>query len=542
MLDEFLEYPKYFICEYLNRRWVLIIAICLVLYFIYLRTYYTKREAFNSVIGKTKKATKTNVKSTSKINNIEHFEQFEQFKPFNNTTEMQTSTTQSSALPTEMQTSPTTTHASTVDSSNSSKITVTDTLFKNLQLSPAQMDTCILFYKRTIATVLANLKKLNIQSKVNQYLRIDKQYSKIIADGIDGIMNLLVKTIKSQFTVTRTSIKSDLIHSLQFNITAQIDSVNNDLIKDMNALAQMNSTTIDYNKQLQTINSLRTQIDELIAIDKLISNYGNTSSLQNSQINATLGKSALLPIYEKNIDKLNQMINSDFNGNEQRLTDKYGKMYTEFLAEDKKQQLDINPLTLASQIESGTIGILSKITNFLSNSSEVPAIAKNNDVVSPTKLVEQYGFIGDKISSSRNNIVPEGEIMPSTAGALNLENIFNDAGNRGNYLINNKTRKMLIEGFDIASTSNSTSNSTLSNTPSKTNAINTNNNNNNTGIVGQITSGVSNIASSLGGTGADTDNTDNTDNTNNGTDDTDGTDANANIFYNFIYYVLTNKS
>uniref|UniRef100_A0A6C0HME6 Uncharacterized protein n=1 Tax=viral metagenome TaxID=1070528 RepID=A0A6C0HME6_9ZZZZ len=488
MITDILEYPKYFIYEYLNRWWVVIVALCLVIYFIYLRTYYTRREYFNH---------------KNKSKNI-----VERFNDDNNTAN-NTTTTDTSAT------------KSTPSLSSYANITVTDILFKNLQLSPSQIDTCLLFYKQTISTILDNLKTLNSQLKKNQYLPVDKKYSKIIADAIDGIVNLLVKTIKSQLAVTRTSIQGDLINTIQYNITMQIDDLNNNLTKQLDTLAQMNSTTIDYNTQMQGINTIRTQINELVELDTLVINNSNALLLQSSQITKALSKSTLLPIYEKNIDKINQLINSDFNGNEQRLTDKYGKMYTEFLAEDQKKELDINPLRLASQIESGTIGILSTLTNFLSGSNSKPtsslasSLASYGDTISSTKLVEQFGFIdGKHVQQSKANIVPAGEPMPSNAGSLNTANIFNDAGNRGNYLIDNKTRKSLIEGFTI--TDNSTASSTASSTAADTDASA-----NNSTIVNQITSGVTNIAESLGGT-----------------DDTSTSSTDDNPLYKFLYYAL----
>jgi hypothetical protein len=515
MITDILEYPKYFIYEYLNRWWVVIVALCLVIYFIYLRTYYTRREYFNHK-NKSKNAVENFNSNNSTANNTTANNTTANNTTANNNTANNTTanTANNNTANTANNTTTTDTSAtiSTPSLSSYANITVTDILFKNLQLSPSQIDTCLLFYKQTITTILDNLKTLNSQLKKNQYLPVDKKYSKIIADAIDGIINLLVKTIKSQFALTRTSIQGDLINTIQYNITMQIDDLNNNLTKQLDTLAQMNSTTIDYNTQMQGINSIRTQINELVELDTLVVNNSNALLLQSSQITKALSKSNLLPIYEKNIDKINQLINSDFNGNEQRLTDKYGKMYTEFLAEDQKKELDINPLRLASQIESGTIGILSTLTNFLSGSNSKPtsSLASYSDTISSTKLVEQFGFIDGKHVQSKANIVPESEPMPSNAGSLNTANIFNDAGNRGNYLIDNKTRKSLIEGFSI--TDNATASSIATGADSSTNS---------SAIVDQITSGFTNIAASLGGT-----------------DDTEASGTDDNPLYKFIYYAL----
>ena len=468
-MNDFLEYPKYFVSEYLNRWWVLILLVVIVFYFVYLRKFYIRRETFKNVTNKLSKGKNQQNQNHQKNNKI--IEKFET-SPIPEPNVISSTSIQDTA---------------TIDYT---EISVTENLFTNLQLSPTQMDTAILFYKQTISQVLDKLIKLTKQIKINQYIRADKQYSKIITDGVDGIMNLLTNTIKSQYTITRTSIKTDLIQTLQFNITKQIDRINNQLINEMNNLAQMNSTTIDYNKELQTIDKLRTKANDLNEADDLINTYGNTSSHKISQINKALNKSDLLPIYEKNIDRLNQMINADYNGNEERLTDKYGKLYTEYLAEEQKQNLDINPLRLASQIESGAINILSNIFS----SKQENAILSPANVVSSKNLVEQYGYIDDKLSHSRNNIVPEQEPLPSNIGVLNPENIFNDAGNRANYLIDNKTRKTLIEGFETKAATNNGS------------------------IVSEIAAGVGNVAASLTGT----------------TSTGDG----ENPIYKFIYYAL----
>jgi hypothetical protein len=156
-----------------------------------------------------------------------------------------------------------------------------------------------------------------------------------------------------------------------------------------------------------------------------------------------LNKSDILPIYEKNIDRFNQLLNSDFNGNEERLADKYSKLYTDYLAEEKRTELDINPLRLASQIESGAINILS---NLFSSGEPIPNTSKYNTIKS-TDLVEQYGYAENNVANPSSNIIPDNIPFPDNAGELNINNIYYDPGNRGNYLIDNKTRNSIIEGF-----------------------------------------------------------------------------------------------
>jgi hypothetical protein len=326
---------------------------------------------------------------------------------------------------------------------HSPQLVINTKLFNNLQLSPIQVDSCKSFYTKTITNILTNLKNLIEHQKKNEYLNIEKRYMKIITDSVDSIMNFLVNTIKTQYTLTRTSVKQDIYNILQFNITNQIDELNNKLINYMNTLAKLNSTTIDYNNNLKQINDIRSQIDSLMAVDKLLTKNGKLIGNSVAQINTMLNKSNILPIYEKNIDRFNQLLNSDFNGNEERLADKYSKMYTSYLSEEKKAELDINPLRLASQIESGAINILS---NLFSSNESYPNTSKYNTVKS-TDLVEQYGYTENNIKNPVTNIIPNNIPFPNNSGELNINNIYNDPGNRGNYLIDNKTRNSIIEDF-----------------------------------------------------------------------------------------------
>ena len=44
-----------------------------------------------------------------------------------------------------------------------------------------------------------------------------------------------------------------------------------------------------------------------------------------------------------------------------KLSDKYGKAYTDFLNQKKKEELNINPLEMLSNIESGVVNFLSNM-------------------------------------------------------------------------------------------------------------------------------------------------------------------------------------
>ena len=57
-------------------------------------------------------------------------------------------------------------------------------------------------------------------------------------------------------------------------------------------------------------------------------------------------KSFILPIYEKNFDRINQLVKSDFNDDYSKLASKYGTAYTDYLNHKKKEELTINPLEI----------------------------------------------------------------------------------------------------------------------------------------------------------------------------------------------------
>jgi hypothetical protein len=416
------EIPLQFIDQYLNRRWIIIVIILLIIYFYYLRQWYFKRDSFitgKKITKSSKNNKKKNKDTKTKTNKNEHIENF-----INNTSK------QSVQL----------------------EIEVSKNLFINLQLTDSQMKSVLDNYKNVINNAILNLIKLSEQQRKNQYLRVDKSFGKIIADCVDNIINFITLTIKSQYSLTRTDVKTDILQTLKLNIITQTDKINNQLTKEMNLLATMNSTTLDYNQQLSTVNNLRTNLDNLMNIDQLITNNGNNDSKSTLQINKALNKSNVLPIYEKNIDRINQVLNSDFNGNEEKLTDKYGKMYTQFLEEEKTRELDINPLQLGSKVESGIVDLLSGL--FSKQSTNIP---KNDDKVTSTNLVEQYGFTDNTISRPVKNIIPQQEPLQIKSSVLNENNIFIDPGTRGSYLIDNKTRKTITEGFKT-STDNTNNN------------------------------------------------------------------------------------
>ena len=473
MLLDILAIPIEFIKENLNG-WIILILLIIIIYFAALRNYYINKEKFydQSVAEKnmediedaetdileeqnnkmqstkatkvikaniTKANTKANTKATTKNdknkkNSIEAFEDnvVNQYFPITD------------RLPSDLKVTNLTPQQPDVSSY------ISTTMFDNLNLNLAQVQSCKLKYNDIIAQYIIDLGKLAKLQKNNRYLNTQKQFDLIIAKGVDDIINYLNNTIKSYNVLTRTSIKSEVMNTLDNVIELLINKTNTDLSNQMNILATLNSTTIDYATQLTSINQLRGLLEEYISIDKLLGEYSQKVNNKNKEVSSILDKSFILPIYERNFDKIKQLVNSDFNNDENNLADKYSKAYMEFMEEKKKEDLGVNPLRLASQIESGLVSVLTGVSSSKNTNSKqrigTPHIATPR-IDNANSLIEQYGFTESNFSNLKNNPIPEQEAKLLNNTVLNDSNIIQDPGNRGSYLIDNKTQKDILEGF-----------------------------------------------------------------------------------------------
>jgi len=333
------------------------------------------------------------------------------------------------------------------------------TLFDNLSLSSEQIILCKTKYNQVIKTCIFDLQKLLKLKKNNEYLDTKKQFDVILARGIDNIINYLSNTIKSANILTRTSIRTEVNNGLTSTLELLIDKTSNNLTNQMNSLAAMNSTTIDYKTMLSGINDTRAQIEEYIEITKLVTNNGSNLSNFNKEINDTLDKSFILPIYERNFDRINQLVKSDFNDNEGNLANKYGQAYSNFLNEKKQEELDINPLRLASKIESGIVGMLTNL------------VGGGDGSGGGRDTIEQINPLSNPSSNLSSNPIPEQQyniINNSNSNNLNKDaNIYKDKGNLGNYLIDKKTQAQVLESFEVSPTSSSSNSKNNSNNKNK---------------------------------------------------------------------------
>jgi hypothetical protein len=192
---------------------------------------------------------------------------------------------------------------------------------------------------------------------------------------------------------------------------------------------------------LKDINDSRTKLEEYSGIDDILVKYSSSQNSTTREINKILDKSFILPIYEKNIDRINQLIKSDFNDDENNLAKKYSSAYNDFLEQQKKTDLEINPLRLASQIESGVLGML----------SSAYGTEKPSDYEDEKNILEQYtaeyGYIESGIRNAKSNPIPQKESGLLGNVSLNTSNIFKDPSNLGSYLIDKNTQKTILEGF-----------------------------------------------------------------------------------------------
>jgi len=428
MVLDILDTPIQFIRQYLTG-WVLILIILFIIYFIYLRKLYTQRELFSP-------------DDEEDIINSDEEEEDITNEGFQNETDIGTNvnTTEISAS-----TKP------TILTSNDPNLNISTTIFNNLQLSQAQLESARINYNQVIANYIIELGNLAKTSKTNPYFNITKQFDMIIANGIDKIINYMTNTIKTPNMITRTSLRTDILNNLNNLLETLIDQTNKSLVLEMNRLSGMNSTTIDYNTELGKINDSRNKLDTYIEVDKLLSTYGHNTGIQSKNINSILDKTMMLPIYERNFDKIQQLVNSDFNGNEELLTEKYGRAYTDFLEQEKKESLNINPLALASNIESGIVRLLTRQDNNGKGKNKKLDTNSNNIV---EQYTAEYGYIGNSVKHAKNNPIPEQQraFINTTPDFVENTNdnptIYKDKGNRGNYLIEgfqNSNLKKAIE-------------------------------------------------------------------------------------------------
>ena len=431
------------------------------------------------------KITKSNIKQTNKskskiigenhtkIKGTKVFEGFEGFES-PTTANFAKVTNSSNIKPDNIQSKQSS--KSTIQLSNTQSIitnNILTTLFDNIKLNTSQINLCKQNYTNVINTYIADLSKLIKLKNNNEYLNIKKQFDVIIAKGIDNIMNYLANIIKSPLILTRISIRTDVINNLSSVIESLINSTNNDLSNQMNSLAIMNSTTIDYKTMLSGINDSRAKLEEYMEIDKLVTNNGKNIGNYDKNINKVLEKSFVLPIYERNFDKINQLVKSDFNDNESNLANKYGQAYTDFLNEKKKDELDVNPMRLASKIESGIVNIITNLINPSSHDMNDMNDMNNNKE-------EKFELSLNPIPEQQNNLVANTNLNQNA-------NIYNNKSNLGNYLIDKNTQKQVLEGFESNSTNPNTSESATTKYEYKNKSKT--NNNTDTDILSNLLSG-----------------------------------------------------
>ena len=508
LILDILQIPLEFIKENLTG-WVILILVVFIIYFICLRKYYIQREKFydagtqletleevESAENELSSELDANIitdkndnsKLDSKLNMRDSIKEYKkerkvmknsnrvdkQFNQNNLTRNPNFRTTKKKDKPISLEgfENPTSTIKPTINSSPTSSMPpIATTLFNNLNLNDTQILACKANYNKVIAKLITDLGKLSDMSSKNRYLNLKKQFDSILAASIDNIMNHLTLEIKSPRILTRTAIRTEVISTINNTIENLINYTNQELTTAMNKLAMMNSTTVDYNTQLNSINESRASLERYIAIDKLVNELGHNVSVSQREVSSILDKSYILPIYERNFDKIKQLAKSDFNENEGNLAMKYSKAYADFLEQQKKEELNINPLSLASRIESGIVNMLSRIgdssktTKSESKKNGINTIANitgeygDNWNVSNGELREQltrdYGFTNNSVQQVANNPIPERELAGGLLSEtqLNRENIFSDSSNRGSYMINKKAQNDILEGFEDTNSS-----------------------------------------------------------------------------------------
>ena len=500
MLLQIFYIPLTFIKEHLTG-WVVLALLILIIYCVVLRNYYLQKEQFyddneqhvnfnikssnkNNKDSKDSKDSRDN-KNNNKIikNNIPDKQQkhprlknvTENFLPKNDTEN--TETTQYAPNTDAIQKNiiqPDIIQKDTIQYTIQQNTSTT--LFDILKLTTLQLQRCIEYYKTIIIQYINELKHLMLLQKNNKNLDTRQQFNLIIQNGINDIINYLNTSIKANNIITRTNIRIDVLKTLNNVLDLHINNINNNLTTHMNNLAMLNSTTLDYNTQLQEIEKLRVELGEYINIDKIINNSNNNSnSNYNKEYNAILNKSNILPIYEKNFDKIKQIINSDFNDNENTLATKYSKAYNDFIIAKQQDELDINPLRLGSKIESGIISLLTtlsgktkknnSVNNSMSdnNSSNARGSYLQDDKIKQT-LVEQ--FITNDNSKTTNIL----KSNPDTSNTSKTSKTSNPDTSKTSNTDTSKTSKKNAS-LNITNAINKNLNNNNNNTTEKTNSV-----------------------------------------------------------------------
>lgn len=491
LILDILSIPIEFIKEHLTG-WVLLFIIVFIIYFICLRKYYVQREKFydmsipienlEEVVVSTDNSHDSNIDSRKQFKKERTF--FKKSNGVNKQFNQHNSTTQDKSKHLKEGFENNITPSPSISQIDSNLPPISTTLFNNLNLNEKQIQEANINYTKVIAQLIIDLGILNDKVNKNRYLNLKKQFDSLIAKSIDNVMNNLILTIKSPRILTRTAIRTEIINTLNATLENLINKVNQELSVDMNKLAMMNSTTIDYNTQLTTINNSRVLLEKYITLDKLINEYGENTGVSQKEVSSILDKSYILPIYERNFDKISQIAKSDFNYNEGELAMKYSKAYLDFLEQQKKEELKVNPLELASQIESGIVNMFSSI----GNSSIKTNKQDNRERQAPLieQLTRDYGFTNNSLVNTIENTIPkvnntmlDNTILNNTIlnnTMLNKNNIYTDAGNRGSYIVNKNTQNELLEGFasNISVISNTATSNANINTNTNTNISNNN--------------------------------------------------------------------
>ena len=443
--------------------WTILIFAIIIIYFVTLRKYYVQKEQFYDHTIYKKNSTEKNLNNMKKIEKKEANLR-KKFKTKSDTIEG----FYAEKIPSTTQT-PSSTTSMEIEASQDTQYIAT-TIFDNLDLSTQQLEACKLFYNQTIAKYISELGKLYNQSSKNEYLNVQKQFDMILASGIDNIVNYLANTIKTPNRLTRTSIRTEVMNTLTNTIENLLASTNTKLTRDLNTLNTLESGSSEYQTIVGKIKTAREDIDRYVGIDSILSNNGRNVNLSSKQVNSVLDKSYILPMYERSFDKINQLVKSDFNDNENNLANKYGKAYTDFLEQQKREELNINPLELASTIEGGLVNMISNLAGGGTKSSikTVPKadsrVEYDNWDTSSGELREQYtreytreyGFTNTNgISRVGENPIPSQQRNLVRDTGLNATNVYSDVGNLGNYLIDKKTQKNILEGFANGDDTNS---------------------------------------------------------------------------------------
>lgn len=252
----------------------------------------------------------------------------------------------------------------------------------------------------------------------------------------------IVLYLRDAKSIINTSLES-LYKSIINDYTKTIDNLNENIgsIYDENHEQLQNNLKNIENNQKKLETSILNY--NLVFNKDIIRNY-------DDYLNNKILNSKLQPPNEYQIDKQNIRLNTEFQGDEEDMTKKYGQFYTQVLQTQQDDELKLNIPDLAMQVEQGFLNIGEGINNLLfeSKSNQVRAKAEFKNTNDKTNNYSRFNLLNN--SDTIGSHLKSTDISESYNNSNTYANTYNNIHNDPYTNINNDTESFNInniEGF-----------------------------------------------------------------------------------------------